>query len=580
MNPWATNSPVLGELDFSYPIPSPPTLPTDGQITTGQSSAPQLFSPSPALHSHAFHHAESFDAAPPVPTTSMGPPAKPRKRKAPTLRADDWEPYEDRILELHITQNLPLPKVMKIIEDETGFTAELRQYRTCISRLKKDKNVKPNEMKAIVRKRQKRKLVEVDRGELIFEVRGRKVEPQNIDRWMKRHHHPEGFLYAPSPAASTPSDVGCRTVSERDSPAPSPAYSAGIPCFSPAAVTSVAHSPPMLSPALSISSIVRPQDSTFAGQSPASTYQYGPGSPPAFTPGSPPTLIASQRQSTSADPQYRYLQKEEQGLREELSFAENLHRMSHPRALGVLSRLGEVLIRQGRYRSAEEVVRRLVEGRRVTNGDNEVSTLAALNLLGDVLRYQGLYAKAEKLHRRTFESRKAILGDEHPDTLISMGNLAATYGKQGRLKEAEELEVQVLETKKRVLGDEHPKTLTSMCNLAATVLGDEHPETLASMGNLASTYWSQQRWKEAKELEVQVMEALKRVLGVEHPDTLISMANLACTWKSVGQNKEAVSLMEDCLELQRKRLGPRHPDTEASLYWLNKWQADDLALDT
>jgi hypothetical protein len=56
-------------------------------------------------------------------------------------------------------------------------------------------------MKAIVRKRQRRKLVEDDKGELVFMVRDSKVEPQKIDRWMKRNDVPETFLYAPSPAA-------------------------------------------------------------------------------------------------------------------------------------------------------------------------------------------------------------------------------------------------------------------------------------------------------------------------------------------------------------------------------------------
>ena len=49
------------------------------------------------------------------------------------------------------------------------------------------------------------------------------------------------------------------------------------------------------------------------------------------------------------------------------------------------------------------------------------------------------------------------------------------------------------------------------------VLGQEHPSTLTSMANLASTFWSQGRWKEAEELEVQVMETSLRVLGQEHP---------------------------------------------------------------
>jgi hypothetical protein len=57
---------------------------------------------------------------------SMAPPPKPRKRKAPTLRDDDWEPVKARVIELHITQNVPLPEVKQIVEEESksiGFTA-------------------------------------------------------------------------------------------------------------------------------------------------------------------------------------------------------------------------------------------------------------------------------------------------------------------------------------------------------------------------------------------------------------------------------------------------------------------------
>lgn len=54
----------------------------------------------------------------------MGPPDRPRKRKAATLRADDWEPYKKRILDLHIEQKMPLRKVKELIEEKYGFKAE------------------------------------------------------------------------------------------------------------------------------------------------------------------------------------------------------------------------------------------------------------------------------------------------------------------------------------------------------------------------------------------------------------------------------------------------------------------------
>jgi hypothetical protein len=62
------------------------------------------------------------------------------------------------------------------------------------------------------------------------------------------------------------------------------------------------------------------------------------------------------------------------------------------------------------------------------------------------------------------------------------------------------------------------------------VLGQENASTLTSMANLASTFWNQGHWKEAEDLDVQVIETFKRVLGAEHPDTLTNMANLASTF--------------------------------------------------
>jgi hypothetical protein len=85
------------------------------------------------------------------------------------------------------------------------YLCRLRQYRTRISQWGCDKKVKPDEMKAIVRKRQQRRLVE-DKGDLRFTVRGTPVEPQKIQRWMKRNEVSESFLYVPSPAA-------CKSIS-------------------------------------------------------------------------------------------------------------------------------------------------------------------------------------------------------------------------------------------------------------------------------------------------------------------------------------------------------------------------------
>jgi hypothetical protein len=66
----------------------------------------------------------SASAASTGPASSMRPPDRPRKRKAATLRAEDWEPYKKRILDLHIEQKVPLLKVRELIVEEYGFKAE------------------------------------------------------------------------------------------------------------------------------------------------------------------------------------------------------------------------------------------------------------------------------------------------------------------------------------------------------------------------------------------------------------------------------------------------------------------------
>jgi len=114
---------------------------------------------------------------------------------------------------------------------------------------------------------------------------------------------------------------------------------------------------------------------------------------------------------------------------------------------------------------------------------------------------------------------------------------------------------------------------------AYEALGLDDTMILASKNNLAETYRKQGRWKEAEELEVQVMETSLRVLGEEHPDTLTSMNNLAFTLKGRGQNAEAIELIEKCVQLQTLVLGAEHPYTLSSSAALIGWQTERLEID-
>jgi hypothetical protein len=63
--------------------------------------------------------------------------------------------------------------------------SSIRQYRNRITEWRLDKNIKSDEMEAIVTHRQRRKLIDVEKRALKFRVKGAEVPTQKIDRWMK-----------------------------------------------------------------------------------------------------------------------------------------------------------------------------------------------------------------------------------------------------------------------------------------------------------------------------------------------------------------------------------------------------------
>ncbi|KAJ6002314.1 hypothetical protein N7499_001820 [Penicillium canescens] len=98
------------------------------------------------------------------------------------------------------------------------------------------------------------------------------------------------------------------------------------------------------------------------------------------------------------------------------------------------------------------------------------------------------------------------------------------------------------------------------------------------MANLALTFWDQDRWEEAEQLEVQVIETRKIKLGEDHPSTLRSMANLAFTWESIGQHAKAIDLLRTYVVKQQRVLGLAHPDTVSNNNTLLEWETAYLTM--
>src|SRR5215469_1913655 len=107
--------------------PAPEPIHTLGQLASSDNYMMHSFNSSPLPNPSKPTSQQAPSDSQNMVATSMGPPSRPRKPKAPTLRAGDWEPVKARVIELHINQNLPLPKVRDIIEQEFNFKAEYVQ---------------------------------------------------------------------------------------------------------------------------------------------------------------------------------------------------------------------------------------------------------------------------------------------------------------------------------------------------------------------------------------------------------------------------------------------------------------------
>lgn len=103
------------------------------------------------------------------------------------------------------------------------------------------------------------------------------------------------------------------------------------------------------------------------------------------------------------------------------------------------------------------------------NSDESLKEWALL--LYNTARYawlKGSFHDVETMSVMSMEIRKKLLGQDDKDTLSGPAMVALACNLGGRLDRAEELEVEVMERMKRVLGHYHPDTLASMNNLAWT----------------------------------------------------------------------------------------------------------------
>ncbi|PWW77507.1 ankyrin [Tuber magnatum] len=136
------------------------------------------------------------------------------KSKKPRVYARaEWAAQRERIKLHYFDEGRNLTDVKELMSSLYDFHATEKQYKTRIKVWGLEKKVKTEEMKAIIRIREKRKREGKDST---FLVRKRIVPDQKIERFKRSHKEPT-YLESPPP---TPSDIECFTPRPDDGYSP------------------------------------------------------------------------------------------------------------------------------------------------------------------------------------------------------------------------------------------------------------------------------------------------------------------------------------------------------------------------
>lgn len=262
---------------------------------------------------------------------------------------------------------------------------------------------------------------------------------------------------------------------------------------------------------------------------------------------------------------------------------------------------------RGEFDKAYRLALDSLEVREILLDPDDPEIFDSLNSVGVALSRLGRWEEAKMMYQRALGARERVFGVDHLDTLTSMLNLAQLLESKEQWKDAETLLQQILGVvSKKETEAGRSLTLSTHTTLATVYrslghykeaadlelqilkvreskLGSEHPTTLAVKGNLAYTYRHLGRLRSAETLNLQIINALE---ANHHADAelLATKAHLASVYLSQGRTSLAEPLHLEVLSTTKARLGQSHPDTLcamahlASSYWTQGRFDEALAL--
>lgn len=274
----------------------------------------------------------------------------------------------------------------------------------------------------------------------------------------------------------------------------------------------------------------------------------------------------------------QYKQIQELELTQRLNDLRSKHGLYHPATIDTTMRLSGILSDQGRYRSAELLLKQCVDCLQKIVGEKDRGTLVASSKLAHCFVQQGQLSKAEQLFRAVYSTSCQILSPDdrmfliikmdYANCIALLGNCA---GAERELREVLTHGLSVLPANDHILLGcmrylaevlkmrgkfcEAEKVLLVLVETEAVREAADHLRTRALLGDV---YRLQGKFGKAIQTLKEVQEAQKKLLGSDHDQTLVTERNLVLMLRDLKRFVEGEKLLRDAIKRSTKVLGMKH----------------------
>lgn len=249
----------------------------------------------------------------------------------------------------------------------------------------------------------------------------------------------------------------------------------------------------------------------------------------------------------------------------------------------VYNTLGDALIHLGRYKAAEDELRRCLSWYKAFDESSDVALSAKMSLTNCYLR-QSAYQSAEDLCRQLIRDFDGSDDESGLSRKLSRMTLARIYSATLRLNEAAllfretqsffeqmygsennayflmELELVSIEARKgryeRVL-----ETTESLTRSLTRIYGEQHQHNLTTLVLRAEALRQTGRAEEGIELHLRILKVKRIELGDDHPETLASSKYLAAAYFKTDRYSQALKMYKDLIPAANITFGPDHVET-------------------